>query len=109
MTVVHSSEAAGTTVQCDGCPQTGPALCHTSLDAFKAWDTVPFNGLDVHLCPHCVDKRARGELQHDFVLRCARCDRNTIDDPELTQWWGTNDGETVCDDCFDERADAFSI
>lgn len=110
MTIVYTSEEHGSTAECDGCPKSDPAMCHTSLDGFQEWETLPWtDGTEVHLCPRCQEKRERGHLAHDFVLVCLRCDRSTVDNPELTQWWQSVEGGSVCDDCYDQDRDAHRL
>jgi hypothetical protein len=79
--------------------------------AFEEWETVPMlDGPDTHLCPRCQLKRDRGWLQHDLVIECARCGRNSIDHgTAITQWWTLPDGGTTCDDCHDPETDVTRI
>jgi hypothetical protein len=62
------------------------------------------SGGEAHLCPRCQRKRDRGLLGHDFVIECICCERNSVDHPEIQQWWGTPEG-SVCDDCHDPEQD----
>jgi hypothetical protein len=65
------------------------------------------SGGEAHLCPSCQRKRDRGWLGHDYVIECIRCGRNSVDNPEIEQWWGTHDqwGASVCGDCYDPKRD----
>jgi hypothetical protein len=87
------------------------ALITITLEGFEEWERIPMeHGAEAHLCPRCQYKRDRGWLGIGYVLECIRCGRNTVDNPEIKQWWGTREpGASACDDCHDPEHDTTVI
>jgi hypothetical protein len=87
------------------------AVVSPTLPSFEHWERTPWqDGPESHLCPRCMARRDRGWLAEDHVLECSRCHRNTIDNPEVTQWrvipsMTDQPSTMVCLDCFDPASD----
>lgn len=67
-------------------------------------------GAEAHLCEQCRYKRDHGSLL-EYVRECVRCGRNTKDNPQIKQWWGTREDRSasVCDDCFEPDRDTTNL
>jgi sulfur relay (sulfurtransferase) complex TusBCD TusD component (DsrE family) len=105
MTLLHDHAV------CDGPHRGDPATTPITSEWFEQWERIPMeNGGEAHLCPPCIVRRDKGWLAEPFVLECARCGRNTVDNPELQDWRTGRDPSTgaavhICIECFDPGDD----